>query len=39
ELLEPYRGQRGRVVRMLLLDGNRSPKFGPRKRILPMRQW
>jgi endonuclease III len=39
ELLQPYRGQRGRVVRLLTLDGNGAPKFGPRKRILPMHQW
>ncbi|MBX3031589.1 MAG: DNA-3-methyladenine glycosylase 2 family protein [Chloroflexi bacterium] len=30
ELLEPYRGQRGRVVRMLELSGIRPPRFGPR---------
>jgi hypothetical protein len=28
ELLEPYRGQRGRVARLLMLDGQRAPKFG-----------
>ncbi len=39
ELLEPYRGQRGRVVRLLLLAGHRAPRFGPRQRILPMRRW
>jgi hypothetical protein len=39
ELLEPYRGQRGRVVRLLQLDGHQAPKFGPRQRILPMRRW
>jgi endonuclease III len=39
ELLEPYRGQRGRVVRLLQLDGHQAPKFGPRQRILPMRHW
>jgi len=39
ELLEPYRGQRGRVARLLLLDGQRAPKFGPRRRILPMHRW
>ncbi|MEO5724003.1 MAG: DNA-3-methyladenine glycosylase 2 family protein [Ilumatobacteraceae bacterium] len=38
-LLEPYAGQRGRVVRLLLLDGHQAPKFGPRQRILPMRRW
>jgi 3-methyladenine DNA glycosylase/8-oxoguanine DNA glycosylase len=30
ELLEPYRGQRGRVVRMLELSGLRAPRYGPR---------
>jgi endonuclease III len=39
ELLQPYRGQRGRVVRLLMLDGHRAPKFGPRQRILPMHRW
>jgi 3-methyladenine DNA glycosylase/8-oxoguanine DNA glycosylase len=39
ELLAPYAGQRGRVVRLLQLDGHAAPKFGPRQRILPMRRW
>ena len=39
ELLAPYVGQRGRVVRLLQLDGHRAPKFGPRQRILPMHRW
>jgi len=39
ELLAPYAGQRGRVVRLLLLDGHSPPKFGPRQRILPMARW
>ena len=30
ELLEPWRGQRGRVVRLLELSGLRPPAFGPR---------
>jgi len=30
ELLEPYRGQRGRVVRWLEASGTRPPAFGPR---------
>jgi 3-methyladenine DNA glycosylase/8-oxoguanine DNA glycosylase len=38
-LLEPYRPQRGRVVRLLQLDGHGAPKFGPRQRILPMHRW
>jgi 3-methyladenine DNA glycosylase/8-oxoguanine DNA glycosylase len=30
ELLEPYRGQRGRVVRLLTASGIQAPRFGPR---------
>lgn len=30
ELLEPYRGQRGRVVRLLEASGIRPPRHGPR---------
>jgi 3-methyladenine DNA glycosylase/8-oxoguanine DNA glycosylase len=30
ELLEPYRGQRARVIRLLELSGIRAPRFGPR---------
>lgn len=30
ELLEPYRGQRGRVVRVLKTVGSAPPKWGPR---------
>ena len=30
ELLEPYRGQRARVVRLLELSGIRPPRRGPR---------
>jgi 3-methyladenine DNA glycosylase/8-oxoguanine DNA glycosylase len=32
ELLEPYRGQRARVVRLLECSGIRAPRFGPRTR-------
>jgi 3-methyladenine DNA glycosylase/8-oxoguanine DNA glycosylase len=39
ELLEPFRGQRGRVIRLLGLAGPRAPAFGPRRRILPMHRW
>ena len=39
ELLEPYVGQRGRVVRLLRLNSAAAPKFGPKKRILPMHTW
>jgi 3-methyladenine DNA glycosylase/8-oxoguanine DNA glycosylase len=30
ELLEPYRGQRARVVRLLELSGIQAPRYGPR---------
>jgi 3-methyladenine DNA glycosylase/8-oxoguanine DNA glycosylase len=33
ELLEPYRGQRARLVRMLELSGVRPPAYGPRRRL------
>ena len=39
ELLEPYRPHRGRVTRLLALDGHGAPKFGPRQRVLPMARW
>jgi 3-methyladenine DNA glycosylase/8-oxoguanine DNA glycosylase len=35
-LLEPYEGQRGRVIGLLGMDGHAAPKFGPRQRIQPM---
>jgi 3-methyladenine DNA glycosylase/8-oxoguanine DNA glycosylase len=35
ELLEPYRGQRARVIRLLELSGIRPPSYGPR---LPFRR-
>jgi 3-methyladenine DNA glycosylase/8-oxoguanine DNA glycosylase len=31
ELLEPYRGHRGRVIRLLMQAGVAVPRFGPRK--------
>jgi len=34
ELLEPYRGHRGRVLRLLQLAGITAPRFGPR---MPLR--
>jgi 3-methyladenine DNA glycosylase/8-oxoguanine DNA glycosylase len=34
ELLEPYRGHRGRVLRLLQLAGVTAPRFGPR---MPLR--
>jgi 3-methyladenine DNA glycosylase/8-oxoguanine DNA glycosylase len=39
ELLEPYRGQRGRVLWALTSIAGGAPKFGPRQRILPMAEW
>lgn len=39
ELLEPYRGQRGRVIALLGTRGFHAPRFGPRQRILPMERW
>lgn len=39
ELLEPYRGHRGRVVRLIHLEGDGAPKRGPRQRVLPMHRW
>jgi 3-methyladenine DNA glycosylase/8-oxoguanine DNA glycosylase len=30
DLLEPYRGQRGRVIRLLELAGTKAPRYGPR---------
>ena len=30
ELLEPYRGHRGRVIRLLEAGGVTAPRFGPR---------
>ncbi len=38
-LLEPFRGLRGRVIRLVGLAGRRAPAFGPRRRILPMQRW
>lgn len=31
QLLEPYRGHRGRVIRLLMLAGVAAPRFGPRQ--------
>jgi 3-methyladenine DNA glycosylase/8-oxoguanine DNA glycosylase len=36
ELLEPFRGQRGRVMRLVLMGGASAPKFGPRYTPLPI---
>jgi 3-methyladenine DNA glycosylase/8-oxoguanine DNA glycosylase len=34
ELLEPYRGQRARVVRLLAAAGHAAPAFGPRRPVV-----
>jgi len=39
ELLEPYRGQRGRVIRHIARSGTPIPKFGAKRRIMAMRNW
>ena len=39
ELLAPYAGQRGRVLRALVRTAGKAPAFGPRQRILPMSRW
>ncbi|WP_157155002.1 DNA-3-methyladenine glycosylase [Diaminobutyricimonas sp. LJ205] len=39
ELLEPWRGQRQRVVRLLLASGIRKPSFGPRMAIQDHRRY
>lgn len=33
ELLEPYRGHRARVIRLLTVGGIQAPRFGPRMRL------
>ena len=38
-LLEPFRGVRGRVIRLIGWAGRQAPAFGPRRRILPMHRW
>jgi endonuclease III len=39
ELLAPYEGQRGRVIRALVLAGWSEPRRGPRQRIQPIARW
>jgi 3-methyladenine DNA glycosylase/8-oxoguanine DNA glycosylase len=36
ELLEPYRGHRGRVIRLLVMAGIGAPRYGPRRAL---RNW
>ena len=33
DLLEPYRGQRARAMRLITYSGRHAPKFGPRHRL------
>ncbi len=37
ELLEPYRGQRGRVIRLIVAGGLTAPRFGPRLEVRSFR--
>jgi len=39
ELLEPYRGQRGRVIRLLEASGLRAPRYGPPMSPRPTVDW
>lgn len=39
ELLAPYAGQRGRVLRAVVTSAGPAPSFGPRQRIVPMHRW
>ena len=39
ELLEPWRGQRARAVRLLGRSGRRAPRRGPRYDPLPIASW
>jgi 3-methyladenine DNA glycosylase/8-oxoguanine DNA glycosylase len=39
ELLEPYRGQRGRVQRLLVLTHSGPPRRAPRQAIAPVATW
>lgn len=38
DLLDPYRGQRGRILMWLGLAGVQAPKFGPRRRNVDFRR-
>ncbi|MDQ6798914.1 MAG: DNA-3-methyladenine glycosylase 2 family protein [Actinomycetota bacterium] len=39
ELLEPYRGHRGRVIRLVSLGATRPPRFGPRMALQHIAEW
>jgi 3-methyladenine DNA glycosylase/8-oxoguanine DNA glycosylase len=36
EVLAPFTGHRGRVIRLLLSTAPRPPRFGPRRRVIPV---
>jgi 3-methyladenine DNA glycosylase/8-oxoguanine DNA glycosylase len=36
ELLEPYRGHRGRVIRLVMAGGRSPPRYGPRLALNPI---
>jgi 3-methyladenine DNA glycosylase/8-oxoguanine DNA glycosylase len=38
ELLEPFAGHRGRVLRLLAVSGIRAPRFGPRRALRSFRR-
>jgi hypothetical protein len=38
ELLRPYKGQRGRVIRLLKTSSVSEPAFGPRRRLRSIEQ-
>lgn len=39
ELLEPYRGHRARVIRLLKAGGERPPRYGPKLATIPVEKW
>jgi len=39
ELLEPYRGHRGRVQLLLVAAGVRAPAFGPKREPARIERW
>jgi 3-methyladenine DNA glycosylase/8-oxoguanine DNA glycosylase len=39
ELLEPYRGHRGRVIQLVKASGVRAPRFGPRRPLRRYERW
>jgi len=39
KLLEPFRGHRARVVRLLKAVGETPPRYGPKLALMPIEQW